>query len=133
MRLQVEEGALILRAALLILGGILLAVGLARLALVIFDSRTLLCMVAGLLPLLFLRGNILARYLGSSVTLAGAVGAVVLLGNWAKCSLGSGACVHYESLRILIGSGAYALLLVIGVRVLWRLPRNSNTSSPQRT
>ena len=122
----------ILQTTALLLAGLLLAAALGRTPLTEFDERTLFFALVGLSPLPFLRADLLARYFGSSITLAGVGGLFVLLRDWLECVAGNAACVHHDSHRTLVASGFYVILAVAGLFILRRIPRKSR-SSPNPT
>jgi hypothetical protein len=122
MRMQLELRNT-LQVAVLVMAGMAFAAALGRLPLVFFDTRTLLFLIAGLLPLPFLRGSGLVRYLGPSIAFAGAVGLVVLLGNWAKCGTDNLGCVHYENHRVSVAAVFYGVLAITGLAIIRHIPK----------
>lgn len=122
MRMQLETRSA-LQIGALVLTGMSLAAALGRAPLGLVDARTLLYCVVGLVPLLFLRGQALVRYLGPSITFAGAVGFIVLAGNWAKCTLGTDGCLQHDVRRVAIAAGVYGVLVIAGLLIMRRILR----------
>jgi hypothetical protein len=118
-----------LQTTALLLAGLLFAAALGRTPLTAFDERTLFYALAGLSPLPFLRGDLVARYFGPSITLAGVGGILVLLRDWLECVVGNAACVYHDMHRALVASGFYVVLAVAGLLVMKRIPKNARSPS----
>jgi hypothetical protein len=119
----------VLQTTALLLAGLLLAAALGRTPLILFDERTLLYALAGLSPLPFLRGDLVARYFGPSTTLAGVGGILVLFRDRLECMVGNAACVHHDSHQALVAAGFYVILAVAGLFIIKRIPKNAKSSS----
>ncbi len=102
---------------------------LVEIPLMVMDQWTVLQLIAGVSPLLFLRGDGVRRYFGGSVFAAAGVGVVRLLGNPMHCLQNDSICVHYNMRSVLIAGGAYAALTVVGFLIVRPLPKKPRQTS----
>jgi hypothetical protein len=102
----------------LFVGGCLLVTALVRIPLTSMNKRILLCLLAGVMPAVFLRSELLFRYFGTWLTLAGTGGIVWLIADRLEPVFGYSSFIHGGNNLVFAAGAFYLFLLMIGLLIL---------------
>jgi hypothetical protein len=107
--------------------GTALASALVRIPIVLFDRRTLLCVLIGVAPTALFPRDLAFRYFVMWTTLAGAGGLIHLLANHFESILGNSNHQQHFNGSVLIAGVFYALLLIVGLLMLHHFRKKKPT------